>query len=115
MSPPDTTIHPFSRANYQVQSARWAQIPSMKRRWSLLQAAVGADGENTRILTRWHGGGSQARKGGQSRVASDERETPSFKARHRISEAARSYRWDQPRGSFFEVGDDRIAINWTAK
>jgi hypothetical protein len=35
---PDTTIHHFSRANYQVQSAGWAQIPSMKRRWSLWHA-----------------------------------------------------------------------------
>ena len=32
------TIHHFTRANYQVQSAGWAQIPSMKWRWSLLHA-----------------------------------------------------------------------------
>ena len=32
------TIHHFTRANYQVQSAGWAQIPPMKRRWSLWHA-----------------------------------------------------------------------------
>jgi hypothetical protein len=49
MASPDTTIHHFSRANYPVQSAWLAEIPSMKRRWSRFALLVVAE---RRLKTR---------------------------------------------------------------